>query len=204
MGLSDYPLGSSWQILIDGLPAFSGLVNDETEGSFTWSFGPADNCLDAIASHTVYAEVVNACLPPASGQANVQVSLAPQADFMLGADSCGVVQFSLGAGTPCGDLFDVAWNITDSNGDGVVPATISGAPNGLYWQAQMDTGVYQATLTVQNEGCGMSMDTANFCIEMSSPSDWNAPSLRQWRRSGHLCGGLRGFGHWGNGLHLRG
>lgn len=176
-GLSEYPLGSSWQILIDGLPAFSGLVDDETEGSFTWSFGPADNCLDAIASHTVYAEVVNACLPPASGQANVQVSLAPQADFMLGADSCSVVQFSLGAGTPCGDLFDVAWNITDSNGEGVVPATISGAPNGLYWQAQMDTGVYQATLTVQNEGCGMSMDTANFCIEMSSPSDWNAPSL---------------------------
>lgn len=176
-GLYDYPLGSSWQILIDGLPAFSGLVDEETEESFTWSFDPADNCLDAIASHTVYAEVVNACLPPASGQANVQVNLAPQADFVLGADSCSVVQFSLGDATLCGNLFNVEWNITNGAGEEVAPPTISGAQNALYWQTQLDTGAYQAILTVQNEGCGISTDTANFCIEMHAPSDWNAPSL---------------------------
>ena len=172
--LSDYPLGSSWQLQVDGSVAFNGLVNDSTATNFTWSFGESLTCMDALATHSIYAQLSNACLPAVNASASFNILMEPEAEINLEGDSCALVQMTLGPAVECPDLYSLQWNVTSEEGTVDAP-TYSGGPNSEFWTVQLEPGEYLATLDVSNPACGTSSDTTAFCIEMTPPGDWATP-----------------------------
>ena len=185
--LADYPLGSSWQLYVDGSLEFSGLVNTNTTTDFSWTFPPAESCLDAVQSHTIYAELVNLCMPSVSSQAGVQVALDPLADLVLVGDSCELVQLSVGSGVECPSAFSIQWDVTQ-DGNSISPQTENGDDDDPYWSFSLPPGEYEATLNIGTEACGYDQETIPFCIEMPAPSHWGNPGLYNGS-SIHLCAG---------------
>ncbi len=175
--LDGYPLGSSWDIQIDGSPAFNGAVTDSTATEFTWSFGESVTCLDALATHSVYAQLSNACLPAVNASASFNIIMEPEADLVLAGDSCAFVQMSLGPEVECPGLHSIQWNVTSEGGEPASLSTYSGGPQATFWTVQLDPGEYQTTLEVSNPACGSTADTAAFCVEMSPPGDWATPGV---------------------------
>lgn len=174
--LNDYPLGSSWQIQLDGSVAFSGAVSDTTSTVFEWSFGESLTCLDALATHSVYAQLSNACLPAANASASFNVIMEPEADIALSGDSCAFVQMTLGPEVVCPDLHSLQWNVS-SEGESIDPSTHAGGPQSTFWSMELAPGEYVTTLEMSNPACGSSTDTTTFCIEMSPPADWATPGV---------------------------
>ena len=172
--LDNYPLGSVWQVFVDGALSSSGVVEESTETSFEWNFDDAEECLDALASHTIYAEVVNACLPSASSLANLNLTVDPQAEVVVTGDSCEVFQLDLGDQIECPQIFDVAWNVTQ-DGASVNPSTIAGGDGNAFWMASLPPGTYNASVQVGSAACGYAEDNASFCIEMTPPQVWGTP-----------------------------
>ena len=185
--LDEYPLGSSWQITIDGTSAFSGLVNDSTSTDFSWTFPPPNSCTDVIQTHTVFAQLVNACLPSVSSQSSLVLGLDPIADMVLQGDSCELVQLTLGNGVECPDAFNIDWNFSQ-NGSSLSPTTISGGNDLPFWTAALPPGEYEASLQIGNETCGFQEDTLAFCIEMPAPTNWGNSGLSNGGQV-NLCSG---------------
>lgn len=174
--LNDYPLGSSWQVQVDGEFAFSGTVSNTTSNDFSWSFGESLTCLDALATHSIYAQLSNACLPAVNASASFNILMEPESEIAVAGDSCSLVQMTLGPAVQCPDLYSLQWNLTH-NGEPVDATTYSGGPNSAFWTVQLEPGEYTTTLDVSNPACGTSMDTAAFCVEMSPPGDWATPGV---------------------------
>ena len=124
--------GSAWGIAMDGELQFAGEVTMETVNNFAWSFGQAESCAEALASHSILVDIENECSPPASLLQEVVVNEEPVADFALAADSCAVVQFTLGEDVFCPDLFDVLWSISEIEGS-VEPETLAGSASSNFW-----------------------------------------------------------------------
>ena len=64
LGLSEYALGTGWYLEVEGVPAFSGSIDDETSDTLVWEFGEVTDCVDALGSVSFYAEAVNTCSSP--------------------------------------------------------------------------------------------------------------------------------------------
>ncbi|MGB1055632.1 MAG: gliding motility-associated C-terminal domain-containing protein [Flavobacteriales bacterium] len=174
--LNDYPLGSAWGIAMDGELQFAGEVTMETVNNFAWSFGQVESCAEALASHSILVDIENECSPPASLLQEVVVNEEPVADFALAADSCAVVQFTLGEDVFCPDLFDVLWSISEIEGS-VEPETLAGSASSNFWTTSLLPGEYAASLQVGSEACGYDMDTVSFCVEMPPPLTWGTGLL---------------------------
>lgn len=185
--LDDYPLGSSWQVSIDGTAAFSGLVDESTSTEFSWTFPSPNSCTDALQTHTVFAQLVNACLPSVSSQASLQLALEPSADMVLQGDSCELVQLTLGSGVECPGAFDITWDF-NQNGTPFNPTTVSGGSNWDFWTASFPPGEYQAALSIGSEACGYDEDTIAFCVEMPAPIHWGNPGILNGGQI-NLCAG---------------
>lgn len=178
-GLSDYALGTAWSLEVEGVPAFSGLVDEETSDNLVWEFGEVTNCVDALGSVSFYAEALNTCSSPTEpsvGSAEVQVQVEPTADMTIVGDSCAQVTLQVGDDAFCPDLQEHTWVVTQ-NGDPAMLSTLDGGPDDTYWVFLADSGHYEVVLQAMNASCGSDADTSSFCVEMPTPTSWDTGDL---------------------------
>lgn len=175
LGLSEYALGTGWYLEVEGVPAFSGLIDDETSDTLVWEFGEVTDCVDALGSVSFYAEAVNTCSSPTEpsvGSAEVQVQIEPTADITIVGDSCAQLTLQVGDNTFCPDLQDFVWEVTQ-DGSPAALSTLDGGPQESHWVFLADSGHYEVVLQAMNASCGSASDTSSFCVEMPTPTSWD-------------------------------